>query len=126
MSDAAITATNQALVLNYRWHFSESMDSIFIGPYARYRDISGTGTAGGVAYNIAIPEWTVGLNIGKRWVWNNGFNVVLAAGSGASLRSEAATNTNTPAGAALATLRKDNHMFVDNSSYAEFSIGYVF
>jgi hypothetical protein len=126
MSDAAITATGKAFVLNYRWHFSKSLESYFIGPYARYREVSGTGTAGGAAFDFTIPEWTVGINIGKRWVWDSGVNIVLAAGYGVSTRKEAVSPTNATTGSALATFKKDHPMFLENSSYGEVSIGYVF
>lgn len=124
MSDGASTGTNQALVINYRWHFSESMESLFIGPWARYREVRGSGSTGGAAFEFTTPEWTIGINIGKRWVWENGFNVVVATGSGVSQRDPAPTNAS--AAAALAAFKKDNTMFVENSSYSEFSIGYVF
>jgi hypothetical protein len=71
-----------------------------------------------------MPEWTVGIIIRKRWVWENGFNIVIATGSGVSQRDPAPANAFTAA--ALATLKKDNPMFIENSTFSEFSIGYAF
>jgi hypothetical protein len=126
MSDDAISSTGKAVVLNYRWHFSKSMESIFAGPYARYREIIGTGSVGGAAFNFTIPEWTIGVNVGKRWVWRNGFNVVLSAGLGVSTRTETVNPTNAAIDSAITTLKTDHPTYFNTPSYGEFSIGYVF
>ncbi|MDH3354385.1 MAG: DUF3575 domain-containing protein [Chromatiales bacterium] len=126
MSDEFIDATGVALALNYRWHISKSMDSIFVGVYTRYRVNTGTGTVEGTAFEFTRPELTAGLNVGKRWTWDNGFNTLFSLGYGASMVTEDLTPKNASIDAALTTFKNDNDTFFDAPFYGEFSIGYAF
>lgn len=128
MSDSGITATGQGILLNYRLHYSPSMESVFMGPYLRYRKVSGSGVVAGTAFDFTIPEFTVGLNFGKRWVWQNGVDVVMAIGYGKVLGSNTETLSSSSAAinAALTTFKNNNSAFINAPLYGEFSIGYVF
>jgi hypothetical protein len=70
--------------LAYRWHFSKSMESGFLGAFVNYGKYHGTiydywGDAG-ESYNHR--SLTVGPNIGKRWVSASGFSLVARVGYG--------------------------------------------
>jgi hypothetical protein len=74
-----------SIFLNYRYHFSKEMNSIFIGPYFRARVYDGEMDANG-SLDYSDPEITLGVYLGKNWVWNNGFKVTLTGGYGPYLR----------------------------------------
>ncbi|MBZ0264339.1 DUF3575 domain-containing protein [bacterium] len=83
--DPSFTLDRVSIFLNYRYHFSKKMNSVFIGPYLRSRYYDGEiGENGNLNFND--PEITLGAYLGKRWVWNNGFNVTLTGGYGPYLR----------------------------------------
>jgi hypothetical protein len=67
-SDDTIEANGFGFTLNYRWHWSEAMESWFLGSFLRYRFYNGSGTSDFTKFDFTMPEFTVGLNIGKRWV----------------------------------------------------------
>ena len=81
-SDNPIELSGYGFILNYRYHFSGQMESIFLGSYARYRIYDGNGKAGATDFDMSITESSFGLNLGKRWVWNSGFNVLFSMGYG--------------------------------------------
>jgi hypothetical protein len=106
--DPSFTLDRASVFLNYRYHFSKKMNSLFIGPYLRARFYDGkVGATGSLDFND--PEITLALYLGKRWVWNNGFNVTLTGGYGPYLRES----------------RESRGEFVDKY-FGELSIGYAF
>ena len=113
-----------ALILNYRWHWSGALESGFIGSYVRYRTYIGSGKSSTSKFDFTMPELTLGLNIGKRWVWNNGFNLNLAFGYGISTSS---TDMDPNSSSIKATIKefKDDYTFL-GPFLGEFSIGYAF
>ncbi len=58
------------------------MRSAYLGAFTKYRIYNGTGTLDSTKFDFSIPEFTVGINVGKRWVWKSGFNVNVAIGYG--------------------------------------------
>lgn len=123
-TEALIDAYGIGFTLNYRYHFSGEMNSLFLGAYARYRTYIGTGTSEAGEFDFTIPEYTFGLNAGKRWAWNNGLNVTLALGYGFSIINREVEPSN-----------EYNESMVDNFEddynfsgpfYGELSIGYAF
>ena len=126
MSDNDIDITDKAMILNYRWYVGASLDSIFVGAYTRYRINSGTGSTAVTSFDYDSTELTVGLNAGKRWVWKNGFNIVILAGYGFSDFKETISQQNEVINQALDAFKDDNNLFFDNPFYGEFSIGYAF
>ena len=126
LSDNDIDITDKAMILNYRWYASGSLDSIFAGAYARYRINTGAGSISDTRFDYDSREQTIGFNVGKRWVWKNGFNIVVLAGYGFSHYKETVTPSNTAVVSALDAFKDDNSLFFDNPFYGEFSIGYAF
>lgn len=106
--DPSFTLDRASVFLNYRYHFSKKMNSIFFGPYLRARFYDGEVDATG-RLDFNDPEITLGLYLGKRWVWNNGLNVTLTGGYGPYIRES----------------REDRGEFKDKY-FGELSIGYAF
>jgi len=123
-SDAAIDASGKGVILNYRHHVSGGMNSIYLGVYARYRVYRGTGVSGVTPFDATVSERTLGLNIGKRWSWNSGFNITFGLGYGLSNVSESAEPTDAAIAAAVSAFQDEYNFF--NPSYGELSIGYAF
>jgi hypothetical protein len=123
-SGEKIDANGYAIILNYRYHFSGNLESIFVGSYARYRVYQGTGNTGTQDFNFTMPEFTFGLNVGKRWVWNSGFNINLALGYGFAKNSK---NPDSDHVSFKNTLNKfeDEYDFL-GPFLGEFSLGYAF
>lgn len=94
-TDANIESNGMAYYLNYRRHFSGEMNSIFVGAYARYRNYNGSGEIESKKFDFKLPSVTVGLNAGKRWVWNSEFNVIFSVGYGFIEKIREATPSNT-------------------------------
>jgi hypothetical protein len=72
------------------------MASVFVGAHARYRVFSGTGVLGTTAFDTRLSEQTIGLTIGKRWVWDSGFNVTFGLGLGVSTVGDETAPLSTP------------------------------
>ena len=83
-TEANIESSGVAFILNYRYHWSGEMKSIYLGAYSRYRYYEGKGILESTKFDFKVPELTFGLNIGKRWVWQSGFNINFALGYGFS------------------------------------------
>jgi len=123
-TEASIESSGVAFILNYRWHISGEMESIFIGAYSRYRIYNGSGILESTKFDFTLSELTMGLNAGKRWVWNSGFNVTLALGYGYSTSRREANPTNSSIESTLDKY-EDQYDFL-SPFLGEFSIGYAF
>ena len=128
MSGSAIdNAKGVAVVLDYRWHFAPKLASFFIGPYARYRYVDGSGHVEETTFNFTVPEVNVGLNAGYRWIHDaTGINVVLAFGYGYSWVTENLHPTNAMIESIFKKIKKANDTYFDAPFYGEFSIGFAF
>ncbi len=122
--DAFIKASGWGFIVNYRWHISGELNSIFIGVYSRYRQFNGTGLVESTDFEFTVSEITAGINAGKRWVWKNGFNINMGFGYGFSKDTWNSTPANNSTEAVLDTF-KDSYDFFD-PFYGELSIGYAF
>jgi hypothetical protein len=100
------------------------MKSIFIGAYARFRIYNGNGIIEATKFDFTLPSATTGLNAGKRWVWNNGFNVTFSVGYGYIEKFRQADPSSALIESKLDQLEKDYDFM--NPMYAELSAGYAF
>ena len=123
-SDAKINANGKAVILNYRYHLGEGMNSFYAGAFARYRKIKGDGTLNTGDFNFSLPECTVGLNVGKRWIWKSGLTLNFALGYGYAYDELKVSNSSQAAVDAIDVFR-DDYAFM-NGFLGEFSIGYAF
>ena len=123
-SDANIDASGKAVILNYRYHFGGGLNSFYAGAFGRYRKINGDGTLDTDDFDFNLPECTVGLNVGKRWIWKSGFTLNFALGYGYAYDELKVNNSSQAARDAIDVFR-DDYAF-GNGFMGEFSIGYAF
>ncbi len=123
-TDADIKSNGMAFSLNYRRHLAEKMNSYFLGVYSRYRIYEGCGIMDNEKFDFTLPSFTVGLNGGRRWVWNSGFNIVASLGYGYSVDDREATPTSESIESSLDQLEKD-YDFI-SPFFGELSVGYAF
>jgi hypothetical protein len=123
-TDANIESSGKAFTLNYRRHLKEGMNSLFLGAYTRYRKYKGDGELDSEKFDFTLSSYTFGLNAGKRWAWNSGFNIVFSVGYGYSADSREAIPTNEGIEAVLDQL-EDEYDFM-SPFLGELSIGYAF
>jgi hypothetical protein len=123
-SDAEIDANGKAVILNYRYHIGGGLNSFYAGAYARYRKIKGDGSLETGDFDFKLPEYTVGLNVGKRWIWKSGFTLNFTLGYGYAYDELKVNNSSQEALDAIDVFR-DDYAF-GNGFMGEFSIGYAF
>lgn len=123
-SDAKIDANGKAFIVNYRYHFSGEMNSLFVGAFSRYRIYKGEGSLESIPFDFSIPEVTIGANAGKRWVWNNGFTMTFALGYGHFMGKTKVDESSPDIDHAIDTFKKEYDFL--NGFLGEFSIGYAF
>ncbi|WP_347840433.1 DUF3575 domain-containing protein [uncultured Draconibacterium sp.] len=123
-SDANIESSGKAVILNYRYHFGGGLNSWYAGAYTRYRKIKGDGTLESGEFDFKLPECTIGLNVGKRWIWESGFTLNFALGYGYVYDELKVNNPSQEALDAIEVFR-DDYAFM-NGFLGEFSIGYAF
>lgn len=123
-TDANIESSGMAYSLNYRRHLAGELNSLFVGAYARYKSYRGDGEIDSEKFDFTLPYFTIGLNAGKRWVWNSGFNITLSAGYGLSIDKRNTKPGSIAINAALDQLNKD--YFFMSPLYGELSIGLAF
>ncbi len=123
-SDAEIDASGKAVILNYRYHIGGGLNSFYTGAFARYRNYKGEGILETGKFDFSIPECTVGLNVGKRWIWKSGFTLNFALGYGCAYDELKVNNSSQAAIDAIDVFRND-YAFM-NGFLGEFSVGYAF
>lgn len=123
-SDAKINPEGRAAVLNYRYHFSGKLESFYLGGYGRYRIYEGEGKLESTKFDFDITDITVGLNAGKKWVWDSGFNINFTLGYGYSFQEKNQSISSEGINEAIKVFEKD-YDFID-AFLGEFSIGYAF
>jgi|GEM_PF-2791614 len=123
-TDANIDSWGIAYSLNYREHFSHDLNTFFVGAFAWYRTYYGEGQLENIAFDVNLSSFTVGMNVGKRFVWNNGFNAAFSIGYGLKKVNRKAT----PSNAAIETVLDELEDSYDFSTpiYPEVSVGYAF
>ncbi|QGY42199.1 DUF3575 domain-containing protein [Maribellus comscasis] len=123
-SDTNIDANGKAVILNYRYHFGGGLNSFYAGAFGRYRKINGDGTLETGKFDFSLPECTVGLNVGKRWIWESGFTINFALGYGYAY-DELKVNNSSQAAIDAINVFSNDYAFM-NGFLGEFSFGYAF
>nr|WP_319397437.1 hypothetical protein [uncultured Carboxylicivirga sp.] len=123
-SDAEIDANGKAVIINYRYHIGGGLNSFYAGIFSRYRKIEGDGTLESGKFEFSLPEYTLGLNVGKRWIWKSGITLNLALGYGYTNDNLTVQNSSQEALDAIDVFR-DDYTFM-NGFLGEFSLGYAF
>ena len=123
-TDASIESSGIGFTLNYRRHLSGEMNSLFLGAYTRYRIYKGSGELESEKLDLTLQSFSIGLNAGKRWAWNNGFNIVFSLGYGFDINTSE-TNPDDGSFDHIVEQFKQEYEFM-SPFYGEFSIGYAF
>ncbi len=123
-SDANINVSGKGAILNYRYHLKGGLKSVFIGAFSRYRVYKGDGNINGTAFDFKLPEVTVGLNAGKRWILKNGFNCNMAVGYGIFMDHLKSANSSTGVRESIHQFQNEYDLY--NGFFGELSIGYAF
>jgi hypothetical protein len=123
-TDASIESSGIGFTLNYRRHFSEEMNSLFLGAYTRYRIYKGSGELDLEKIDLTLQSFSIGLNAGKRWAWDSGFNIVISLGYGFDINNSE-TNPDDGSFDHIVDQFKKEYEFM-SPFYGEFSIGYAF
>ena len=118
--------------IQYRWHWSNAMQSGFLGVFVRYSSATGTGvvttTSGSITtksnFDVSMSGTTIGLNIGKRWVWDNGINIAARIGYGYTNLNLSTTSSNTDVNKFINDLKPILQAVAGFD--AELSVGYAF
>lgn len=123
-SDANINANSRAAILNYRYHLTGGIECLFVGAFARHRYFYGSGVQDGEAFDFNLPETTVGLNVGKRWIFKSGFNINVVWGYGVFMDNLNAANVNDQMMESIEVFKDQYDLY--NGMYGELSIGWAF
>ncbi len=123
-TDASIESSGIGFTLNYRRHLSGEMNSLFLGAYTRYRIYDGSGELESEKIDLTLQSYSIGLNAGKRWAWNSGFNIVFSLGYGLDINNREANPTDNSIESTLDQFEKEYEFM--SPFYGEFSIGYAF
>jgi hypothetical protein len=97
------TASATVASFHYRHHYftkprHQNMNSPFWGPFFYYEKSHGTiaDNANNINYTVDILYGKLGLDWGRRWVWNNGFNICFHIGYGLPLIADFDWHGNEP------------------------------
>ena len=123
-SDAKIESNAYAFTLNYRYHFSGQMNSFFAGAYGRAQLYRGDGHLESGDFDFDILDLTAGLNVGKRWVWNNGLTATFSLGYGYDFKTRSPSVDSDEVNDAIDAFEKGYDFM--NPFMGELSIGYSF
>jgi len=123
-TDASIESSGIGFTLNYRRHLSGEMNSLFLGAYTRYRIYKGSGELESEKIDLTLQSFSIGLNAGKRWAWDSGFNIVFSLGYGIDINNSE-TNPDDGSFDHIVDQFKQEYEFM-SPFYGELSIGYAF
>ena len=119
-----IEATGRSFTINYRFHIMEGLDAPYVGVFAKYRTYFGKGSKETNSFDFSRSDYTMGINAGKRWIWENGFMVNISLGYGYVREGVFATESNQTPYNSVRYYMHDNHLL--NGFLGELSIGYAF
>jgi len=100
------------------------MNSVFLGGYTRYRIFKGNGELDSKKFDFTLYSFSIGLNAGKRWVWNSGFNIVFSLGYGFAIDNRQANPSDNSIESILDQFEKGYDFM--SPFLGELSIGYTF
>lgn len=119
------TAFATGALVGYRWHWSQSQDSGFLGANVGYYLGEGEASVNNSSFKVDYTTVDITLNGGRRYAWKSGFNLTWRLGVGRAFRSFEAQDDSEGAKEA-AQLIEDIVNFLPVTIDAELSIGWVF
>lgn len=123
-TDASIESSGVSFIVNYRSYMSEELNSLFLGIHTRYRVYKGHGEIDSKKFDLNLRSYSIGLNVGKRWTWNNGFNTVFLLGYGYDFNDRNVKPTNTAIKSVVDQFEEEYEFM--SPFFGELSIGYAF
>ena len=79
--------------IGYRYHWSGTQDSGFLGAMVGYQNGSADATVNGQSFDMSVSAASLTANIGRRWAWDSGLNVTLRFGFGRAIYDISSTST---------------------------------
>ncbi|MEY3012735.1 MAG: hypothetical protein RIT45_1470 [Pseudomonadota bacterium] len=92
-SDENSSSTGIGGGLGYRYHWSGTQDSGFVGAMVAYQAGTAVATVNSQTFDISVGAASFTANIGRRWAWTSGFNVTLRFGVGRAIYDITSTST---------------------------------
>ncbi len=116
--------TGRSFTVNYRYHMEGGMDAFYLGAFTRLRTYTGDGSSESMEFNFTRPDYTLGLNLGKRWIWDNGFAVNVSLGYGYVYKGQYSSHESVEVNLAIDDFMTGNDLWT--GLQGEISIGYAF
>jgi hypothetical protein len=122
--------TSYGGALGYRFHWSGSQDSGFLGLNVGFGVGTGASTVANSAgqpmtYDLSIRTLYATMDVGKRWQFDSGLNVTFRLGAGRALRT-VSTTSNAPDAQKAAQDLQDVLAWLPVTLDGELSLGYSF
>ncbi len=124
-SSGTTSTVDGGFAVGYRWHWSKSQNSGFLGANLGYRLGSAKATVDSSTFDLNVSVPYAVFNIGRRFAWDFGLNVTLRAGLGRGFYSISSTSTNPNVQSAIKTV-EDVYNRIPVVLDGEVSIGYDF
>jgi hypothetical protein len=125
-SEDGIDSSGLGVMAGYRWHWSESQESGFLGANVGYTRAASEASVDGETYNVTASGFPLVANVGYRWCWDAGFNVTFRVGAGKLMGLDLSTNSkDADAKEAVADVEKTYNKFPITFD-GELSAGWVF
>ena len=130
LSDDASSSLGAGASIGYRWHWSHSQDSGFLGVNAGFWGGVGDGTVteSGMTsrtFDVDVRTLYVVGNIGRRWQWQNGLNLTFRVGAGVA-DYEVSTHSSDPQAQKGVKQVQDLLDYLPIALDGELSLGYSF
>ena len=77
-SDDQSSSSSLGGAFGYRWHWSQSQNSGFLGAMVGYSRGSAETKVNDNSFDLAVSAPSFTLNIGRRWAWNSGLTSLSA------------------------------------------------
>lgn len=125
-SSDGVDSSGFGALAGYRWHWSESQESGFLGVNVGFNTATSETSVDGTKYDVTASGFPIVGNVGYRWCWDAGFNVTLRFGVGKLMGLDLSTNSKDPdAKEAVADVEKIYKKFPITFD-GELSAGWVF
>lgn len=124
-ADDNSSSTTMGGGVGYRYHWSGSQDSGFVGAMAGYSGGSAVTSVNGQSFDLSVSAASFTLNIGRRFAWDSGFNLTLRFGVGRAMYDVTSTSTDKDVQEAI-RLTDDLLNALPVALDGELSIGWVF
>lgn len=128
-SDDNGTTTQAGAAVGYRWHWSGTQDSGFLGAMLGYKsgtsDVTVVSSGISKSFDLTVSAPSITFNIGRRWAWQSGLNVTIRFGVGRAAYDITSTSTDADVQEAI-KLADDMMNAFPVTLDGELSVGWIF